>query len=264
MEISRDPNDVTVIMTWYGQTHHLLRQLDFYTRMVKKYDFRPTVIIINDANEPEREFFRHCIKSYKPLFNLKGIDVWPDNGFNSHTCRNLGAKLAKTDWLFFLDADTFESDEGYYHLRFEKELDYEMFYLPKADMQLPENMEGYELVDPKGLLKQYAHPNCWVMTKECFWSTGGYDIEYCGVRQGDAEFFLSIGRGDKTWDHDLLSWDDKHRIIVEYPHRDPWYIRQDSWKQNDARGLINFVRTRNRDEYRKYRKTIHNLNWEWV
>lgn len=264
METSRKPNDVTVIITWYGQQGHLLNHLEFYASMAKKYDFKPTVIIINDANEPEREFFKQAIDGYRECFNLRGVDVKPDNGFNSHTCRNLGAKLTKTDWLFFLDADTFEQEGFYTELRFNKELREDMFYMPKADMTLPEDMTGYELLDPKGLLKQHAHPNCWIMTRECFWSTGGFDIEYTGVRQGDAEFWLSIGRGTKKWDYDLLSWDDKCRIIVAYPTRDPWYIRQDSWKQLDARGLINFVRTRNRDEYRKYRKRIHNLNWEYV
>lgn len=264
MDTSRRTNDVTVIITWYGQQEHLLTQMEFYASMAKRYDYKPRVIIINDANEPERDFFIECVNSYKPLFKLTAIDVKPDIGFNSHTCRNLGAKLAKTDWIMFLDADTYESEGFYEELRFNKELDYNMFYMPKADMDLPEDMSGYELLDPKGLLKQHAHPNCWIMTKECFWSSGGYDIEFAGVRQGDAEFFTSLGRGDKKWDYDLLSWDDNCRIIVKYPKRDPWYIRQDSWKQDDAKGLINFVRTRNRDEYRKYRKRIHNLNWEYV
>ena len=258
------PNDITVVMTWYGQQDHLLNQMIFYAKMAEKYHYKPKIIIVNDANGPERQYFHECINAYKGIIDVQGVDVKGDIGFNSHTCRNLGAKLTKTDWLFFLDADTFEQEGFYCELRFNKELRDDMFYMPKADMALPEDMSGYELLDPKGLLKQYAHPNCWIMTRECFWSTGGFDIEYTGVRQGDAEFWLSIGRGTKKWDYDLLSWDDKCRIIVAYPHRDPWYIRQDSWKQDDARGLINFVRTRNRDEYRKYRKRIHNLTWEYV
>lgn len=257
-------NEVTVIITWYGQQDHLLNQMIFYSEMAKKYNFLPTVLVINDANEPERKFFKDTIETYRSNFKLIGVDVWPDNGFNSHTCRNLGVKLAPTDWVWLLDVDCFEQEGIYKELRFNKKLKHDMFYMPKADMELPEDMTGYELLDPKGLLKQHAHPNSWIMTKECFWSSGGYDIEYCGVRQGDAEFFLSLGRGDKKWDYDLLSWDDECRIIVKYPKRDPFYIRQHAWKQNDARELIDFVRVRNRDEYRKYRKQIHNLNWEYV
>ena len=151
MDTSRRTNDVTVIITWYGQQEHLLTQMEFYASMAKRYDYKPRVIIINDANEPERDFFIECVNSYKPLFKLTAIDVKPDIGFNSHTCRNLGAKLAKTDWIMFLDADTYESEGFYEELRFNKELDYNMFYMPKADMDLPEDMSGYELLDPKGL-----------------------------------------------------------------------------------------------------------------
>ena len=126
-------------------------------------------------------------------------------------------------------------------------------------------MSGYELLDPKGLIKYKTHPNSWIMTRECFWSTGGYDIEFQGVRQGDGEFFISIGReGVKQWDYELLSEEEPHHIIVSYPKREPWYIRQDPWKQNEARNLIDFVRTRNTNPYRKYRKRIHDMEWEYV
>ena len=122
MEASGKPNDVTVIITWYGQQAYLLDHLNFYTQMAKLYDFKPKVIIINDANEPEREFFKDAIAAYRTSFDLRGVDVRPDNGFNSHTCRNLGAKLAKTDWIMFLDADTFEQEGFYKELRFNKDL----------------------------------------------------------------------------------------------------------------------------------------------
>ena len=103
------------------------------------------------------------------------------------------------------------------------------------------------------------------MTKECFWSTGGYDIEFQGVRHGDAEFFTGIGRpGVKEWDYDLLSDDDDKRMIVKVPRRDPFYIRQERRKQKQASPIIDFVRVKNTDPYRKYRKKISNTPWEFV
>ena len=103
------------------------------------------------------------------------------------------------------------------------------------------------------------------MTREAFWSTGGYDIEFQGVRHGDAEFYLSIGRPEyKEWDYELLSDNDKHRIIVKTPKRDPFYIRQEKEKQSEASKLIDFVRLRNRNPYRKYRKKLYNFPYEMV
>lgn len=258
-------NDVTMVITWYGQQDCLLKQCMFYSDMAKEYDMIPKVIIVNDGHDEERDFFHETIKSFKKAFDLTGVDVLNDVGFNSHTCRNLGVKLAKTDWVWLLDTDCFESEEIYRHLRFERKLKEDEFYVPRALMDYPEDMSGYELLDPKGLIKYKTHPNSWIMTKECFWSTGGYDIEFQGVRQGDGEFFLAIGRdGYKQWDYGLLSEDKRHHIIVSYPKREPWYIRQDPWKQNEARNLIDFVRTRNTNPYRKYRKRIHDMEWEYV
>ena len=258
-------NDITMIITWYGQGDCLLKQMLFYSDMAKEYDIVPRVIVINDAHEEERQYFHETIKAFKGSFDLTGVDIKHDVGFNSHTCRNLGVKLAKTDWVWLLDTDCFESEDIFRHSRFEKKLKDDMFYVPRALMDYPEDMSGYELLDPKGLIKYKTHPNSWIMTKECFWSTGGYDIEFQGVRQGDGEFFISIGReGVKQWDYELLSEEEPHHIVVSYHKREPWYIRQDPWKQDEARNLIDFVRTRNTNPYRKYRKRIHDMEWEYV
>lgn len=256
-------NDVTVIITWYGQEQHLINQCQFYAEMAVKYDCKPQVIIINDGHAEGREFFKEMIDAYRDSFDLVGIDVLFDAGFNSHTCRNLGVKRAKTDWIWLLDTDCFEKEDIFKYLRFDADLSEDMYYIPRADMEVPEDMSGYELLDPKGIIKWKSHPNSWIMTKECFWSTGGYDIEFQGVRQGDAEFFISIGRpGWKTWDYDLLH--EEYRIVVKTPKRDEHYIRQENIKQSQAREIIEHVRIRNTNPYRRYRKRINNLPWEYV
>ena len=226
-------NDLTVVMTWYGQENHLFNQMEFYNRMYQTYPHLcPRLIVINDGHEKGRDFFREVIDVHRDRFDLTGIDVMKDVGFNSHACRNLGVKQCKTDWMLLMDVDCFESIGMYKYLRFFKDLDPNMWYAPKADMEMPEEMSSYELLDPKGIIKYKTHPNTWILTKECFWSTGGYDIEFQGVRHGDAEFFTGIGRpGVKEWDYDLLSDDDDKRMIVKVPRRDPFYIRQERRKQ---------------------------------
>ena len=259
-------NDLTVIMTWYGQENHLFNQMEFYNRMYQQYpNLCPRLIVINDGHEKGRDFFREVIDVHRDRFDLTGIDVMKDMGFNSHACRNLGVKQCKTDWMLLMDVDCFESLGMYKYLRFFKELDPNMWYAPKADMEMPEEMSSYELLDPKGIIKYKTHPNTWILTKECFWSTGGYDIEFQGVRHGDAEFFTGIGRpGIKEWDYDLLSDDADKRMIVKVPRRDPFYIRQERRKQKQASPIIDFVRVKNTDPYRKYRKKLWNTPWEFV
>ena len=258
-------NDITVIFTWYGQENHLYNQMEFYNRMVQKYNFIPRVIVINDGHEQNREFFKKTIAVHRERFDLTGIDVKHDYGFNSHACRNIGVKHCKTDWMFMMDADTYESQGLFEYLRFHKKLEDNMYYVPKGDMEIPEEMSEYELLCPKGIVKYKTHPNCWIMTRECYWSTGGYDLEFQGVRHGDGEFFLGIGRpGVKEWDYDLLSNDDDKRLVVKTPKRDPFYVRQESKKQRMASDLINTIRVRNLDPYKKYRKKLYNFKYEIV
>jgi len=258
-------NDLTCIMTWYGQEDHLYNQCAFYTMMREKYRYEPRVIFINDGHEDGRQFFHNTIKQHKSRFNVMGIDVTRDMGFNSHVCRNIGVKHCKTDWLMLIDVDCFESEGMYHYLRFVKKLDPMMYYVPKVDMEAPEVMTGYELLCKKGIIKYKTHPNTWIMTKEQFWSTGGYDIEFQGVRHGDAEFFIGIGRpGHKMYDYDLLSDDDDKRMVVKIPRRDPFYVRQERGKQKQASPIVNYIRVRNRDPYHKYRKRLWNVDWDYV
>ena len=258
-------NDITVVMTWYGQENHLYNQMEFYNRMMQTYPCKPRVIVVNDGHEEGREQFRKTIEVHRERFDLMGIDVMTDFGFNSHACRNLAMKYVKTDWALIIDADTYESEGMFKYLRFNHELKDDMFYVPKGDMEVPEDMTEYELLCPKGIVKYQTHPNCWIMTRECFWSTGGYDLEFQGVRHGDAEFFTGIGRpGVKTWDYELLSNDDDKRLVVKTPKRDPFYVRQESKKQRMASDLINTIRVRNLDPYKKYRKKLYNFKYEIV
>ena len=100
-------NDLTVVFTWYGQEDHLYAQCEFYNRMAQQYKYRPRVIMVNDGHEGGRQFFRDTIKIHKERFDLLGIDVMEDLGFNSHACKNLAMKHVKTDWVLLSDADCY-------------------------------------------------------------------------------------------------------------------------------------------------------------
>ena len=121
-------NDVTVIMTWYGQENHLFNQMQFYNTMAQTYPkLTPRLIVINDGHEKGREYFHEVINVHRDRFDLTGIDVLKDVGFNSHACRNLGVKQCKTDWMLLMDVDCFESPGMYNHLRFFKNLNPNMY-----------------------------------------------------------------------------------------------------------------------------------------
>ena len=93
-------NDVTVIMTWYGQEDHLYAQMEFYNQMAQKYKFRPRIIVVNDGHEEGRQYFRDTISIHKERFDIIGIDIMKDVGFNSHGAKNLAMKFVKTCLLY--------------------------------------------------------------------------------------------------------------------------------------------------------------------
>ncbi len=74
--MSKQLNDITVVMTWYGQEDHLMAQMEFYNRMAQRNKHLiPKLVVINDGHEEGRQFFRNCIKVHRDRFDLIGIDV---------------------------------------------------------------------------------------------------------------------------------------------------------------------------------------------
>ena len=52
---ARHLNDITVVMTWYGQENHLFNQMQFYNSMAQRYPkLTPRLIVINDGHEKGR------------------------------------------------------------------------------------------------------------------------------------------------------------------------------------------------------------------
>lgn len=254
-------NDITFIFTWYGQYNHLFAHLNKFKERSEKYKIPLNVICINDGH-PE-SFFTDAISQYDEHFNLTGIQITKDFGFNSHGCRNLGVQYAKTDWVLLHDADCHFSDELFEDIM-TKELDQNKFYPFLVSLENNEQTDeeaGYEIVDPKKLYKVRCHPNTHLMTRKCFWSTGGYDQEFQRVRHGDSEFFLGIGRPEDNYDHELLS---ENVMNVTTPLRRADYIFQDPEVRHNFKQTVKHVRDRNEDPYRKYRKMLYNFEWEIV
>lgn len=263
-------NDITFCFTWYGQFGLLSAQLDFFQRMGEKYGYKFKVICCNDGYgvNTDDPYFSDMIHIYKESIDLLGLEAIADVGFNSHGCRNLMMQHVETDWVFLFDADGYISEKLFDHAVAEKELDENKVYAIKVDMESPESSHdedgGYEIVDPKRIYKVLSHPNSHVMTRECFWASGGYDLEFQKCRHGDSEFFLSYkhGRGEKRWDHELLH--ESHTMFMKVPFRRLDYIAQDREKAKVHHLTVDHVRERNTDPYRKYRKWLVNFPWRKV
>ena len=101
--------------------------------------------------------------------NLSLYRVIHDLGFNAHGARNLAAKEATSDWLFFMDVDM-ELTEGFCKELFER----------------VENTPEGEFIVCRVLSQDCT--NIFCVRSEDFWRAGGYDEETKGYHLGDKTF----------------------------------------------------------------------------
>ena len=96
-------NKLTLIHTYYDEPELLKKQ-------IARWNLFPTpidVLIVDDASQkyPAYDILKDV--SLKEGVRLSLYRVKEDIGFNSHGARNLAAKVAETEWLFFTDIDHF-------------------------------------------------------------------------------------------------------------------------------------------------------------
>ena len=162
-------NQFTIIHTYYNERSLLETQLERWN----VYNTPIKIILIDDGSQevPAEEVLRGV--SFADNIDLSVYKVTKDIGFNSHGCRNLGASLADTEWLLFLDIDyTIQPSELH---RLQKE---------KLDpLKLYEINARY-----KGRGEPYVALNQFVISKKLFVESNGYDESWIPFHFGDREF----------------------------------------------------------------------------
>lgn len=153
---------LSLIVTYYGQPAMLAE----HARIWDTYDRCPEIIVIDDgSNVPA-----------VPQPHSRGYRVLKDIPWHQDGARNLGADVATTEWLLFLDID---------HVIGNEELNRLLALLPSlpADTAF---RPARRLVDDAYALKRAA--NIWLIRRRDFWRVGGYDERLCGRYGTDLEF----------------------------------------------------------------------------
>ena len=177
-------NNITIIQTYYNERFHLETQIDRWN------NFKPPVniILIDDGSqkEPAENVLREHTLNDNINFSL--YKVTEDIGFNSHGCRNLGARLAQSNWVLFLDIDyTLQP----LHLeRLQKEtLDLNSWYELNAKFQ--------------GRGDTYVALNQFLIPRKLFLDSGGYDESFVPFHYGDRELLSHL---EKKYQKLNLDW----------------------------------------------------------
>ena len=129
-----------------------------------------TVVDDGSPRNPAITVLREASGLSLDLYRIRENIPW-----NQHGARNLGAFVAKPlAWLFISDIDIAIGGSALEHL-LRHQLDPNCFYtFPRRFYR--------DVIPPK------VHWNTFLLRRELYWKTGGYDEDYCGTYGGDAPF----------------------------------------------------------------------------
>lgn len=154
---------ISIITTCKSRLHHLKQVIDTWI------SFNPYEIIVVNVDSPDglEDFLRNNYPAIK-ITNLK------NDGFNLSEARNHGAKIAKGDYLFFVDADI-QMTSGF-HRWFESHM-LENFYAVR-------HMKNkYDGIHEQGTV---------LVSRENFFKVEGYDQIFSGYGGEDHDFYEKL------------------------------------------------------------------------
>jgi len=175
----------TLVYTYYNEPHHLQRQM---RQWEKHYKTPIDIFLFDDGSQihPARD----VIKDIKLPENIKlsFYEVTKDLGFNGHGCRNLAAQECKTPWLIYLDIDTVLREQD-----LEKLQDYDLD--PKTRYDFFGKLRGSK--------NRSWQLNKFVISKDMYLESGGYDERTTGWHTGDREYMKRL---DEKYKKENLDW----------------------------------------------------------
>lgn len=173
--------DLTIVMPYYMNPGMLAAQYCEWLVWPARLKRRLSVIIVDDGS-PEG----HAVDVERPkgLPALSIYRVLKDIPWHQHGARNLGAHVAQ-GWMLLTDMDHVLPEESAAALLAaidEGELDPASIYM----LDRIEADSGLPTLGKDG--KPKPHPNSFVVTRETFWTIGGYDEDFTGVYGTDRMF----------------------------------------------------------------------------
>lgn len=177
-------NNITIIHTYYNERSYLETQIERWNY----YNTPVNIILIDDGSqiEPAENVLKEHTLTDNINFSL--YRVTEDIGFNSHGCRNLGARLAQSNWLMFLDIDYTLQPSDLKRLQNET-LDFNSWYEMNAKF--------------KGRGNPYMALNQFVITRKMFLEDGGYDESWVPFHMGDRELLTRL---ENKYNKKNLDW----------------------------------------------------------
>lgn len=203
---------------------------------------------------PASEFFA----KNQPLPFMHLYRVKKDLGFNSHGTRNLLMKQTNTNWNVLSDIDREYPDDTLIDIMAaeHREFDPSCRYLFCRGRPLVPSLNDY------------------VIHKEAFWKSGGYDEEFVNHHFGDRIFLesLALFATPVVMDDWLIEYPRGARKVLvgdvettQYPDDNTLILPRNRFKSGEEKArLVKFVEDRNKTHEGRMSKKVINFEWEQV
>jgi glycosyltransferase involved in cell wall biosynthesis len=162
---------LTLCLPYYRNAGMLALQFERIRHLSRDLLSGLAVIVVDDGS-PDGEAKGAEIGCPLTIFRIE-VDV----RWNQDAARNIAAHHADTRWLLLTDIDHIVSREAFSRaLRTKLQKQYVYRF-------------GRTTLQPSGVETPYKpHPNSWLLTKNMYWQTGGYDERFAGYYGTDADF----------------------------------------------------------------------------
>jgi hypothetical protein len=155
---------ITLVLPYYENAGMLALHQEGWRLLTEDIRERLHVIVVDDCspNAPALPVYKDCgLASYR-LYRI-GVDI----RWNWLACRNLGAKVAETDWILLTDIDHVAPEAT----------------LRRVMQDRHDHKAAYRLArrNAPDLSRYHPHPDSYFLTRDLFWRTGGYDERFSGL-----------------------------------------------------------------------------------
>jgi hypothetical protein len=186
-------------MPYYRNPRMLVRHLHVWAiEWPAKLKDRLEVVLVDDGS-PELDSAAQFVSTFvsHPDNALPRISVYrvlEDRPWHQHGARNLGAHVARAQWLLLTDMDHVCSAELVAScldlMQVARADDFYTFERRDAPTRGPWKASHWPTMKPTingdGELK--PHVNSFMVGRELYWRVGGYDEDYCGIYGTDQHF----------------------------------------------------------------------------
>lgn len=249
---------ITCNVTYYNEPVWLRWWYKTFKRLHE--DGVPFILAIGDDGSqkaPAEEFFN----KHLPLPNMKLFKVVNDIGFNSHGTRNLLMKQTTTQWNMLSDID--------------RHYGYSMFKYLTDNVSTFKVQHHYSFKEKIVASPDGYSVNEYLVRKNDFWKTGGYDEEFVNIHWGDRLFLDTLRRVSKRVllpEHCFVKYVRKSREVIWdnvektiYPDDFTLIHPNDRWPDQDFRfDLKRRIAARNKIPEERLAKKVINFEWEQV